>query len=239
MILNLSVSLFVSSLSFIRYDFAVYGLLAPEIGACFFPDSSEELQLINSFGVYLAAFLMRPLGAILFGEIGDRVVGRKHALVFSILLITIPSILMGMLPGYEVLGMTAPILLVLLRMAQGLSVGGQLAGSYVLSIEQSSSKSRGFRGAVCDASSVGGFLLASAVTTITRSILSTDQLDEWGWRVPFLFSLVLAPLLYYIVSNTEESKLWSERKGRTRGSLRGSRCQPNTGRSRFVSKSLS
>lgn len=211
MILNLSVSLFVSSLSFIRYDFAVYGLLAPEIGACFFPDSSEELQLINSFGVYLAAFLMRPLGAILFGEIGDRVVGRKHALVFSILLITIPSILMGILPGYEVLGMTAPILLVLLRMAQGLSVGGQLAGSYVLSIEQSSSKSRGFRGAVCDASSVGGFLLASAVTTITRSILSTDQLDEWGWRVPFLFSLVLAPLLYYIVSNTEESKLWSER----------------------------
>ena len=194
-----------------RYDFAVYGLLAPEIGACFFPKSTRELQLINSFGVYLAAFLMRPLGAILFGEIGDRLVGRKHALVFSILLITVPSILMGILPTYDRWGVIAPISLVLLRMAQGLSVGGQLAGSYVLSIEQSSSRTRGFRGSVCDASSVGGFLYASAVTTLTRSILSEEQVDAWGWRVPFLFSLILAPILYYIVGNTEESKLWSER----------------------------
>jgi MHS family proline/betaine transporter-like MFS transporter len=137
-----------------RYDFAVYGLLAPEIGGCFFPGSSKELQLINSFGVYLAAFLMRPMGAILFGEMGDRVVGRKNALVFSILLITIPSILMGCLPTYATWGWIAPVLLVLLRMLQGLSVGGQLAGSYVLSIEQSSSRSRGFRGSICDASSV-------------------------------------------------------------------------------------
>jgi MHS family proline/betaine transporter-like MFS transporter len=137
-----------------RYDFAVYGLLAPEIGSCFFPESSEELQLISSFGVYLAAFLMRPLGAILFGEMGDRMVGRKHALVVSILLITIPSILMGCLPTYYTWGPIAPALLVLLRMMQGLSVGGQLAGSYVLSIEQSSSRSRGFRGSICDASSV-------------------------------------------------------------------------------------
>jgi hypothetical protein len=136
------------------YDFAVYGLLAPEIGAAFFPSSSKELQLVSSFGVYLAAFVMRPIGAILFGEIGDRIVGRKHALVFSILLITVPSVLMGVLPAYERWGMVAPILLVLLRMMQGLSVGGQLAGSYVLSIEQSSTKTRGFRGSVCDASSV-------------------------------------------------------------------------------------
>ncbi len=97
---------------------------------------------------------MRPVGAILFGELGDRLVGRKNALVFSILLITVPSILMGMLPGYNTLGAAAPILLVLLRMLQGLSVGGQLAGSYVISIEQSSSRTRGFRGSVCDASSV-------------------------------------------------------------------------------------
>lgn len=138
----------------LRYDFAVYGLLAPEIGGSFFPSSSRELQLINSFGVYLAAFLMRPLGAILFGEMGDRLVGRKNALVFSILLITVPSILMGCLPTYQAWGAAAPVLLVLLRMMQGLSVGGQLAGSYVLSIEQSSSRSRGFRGSVCDASSV-------------------------------------------------------------------------------------
>lgn len=97
---------------------------------------------------------MRPLGAIFFGEIGDRIVGRKNALVFSIVLITVPSILMGMLPTYDTWGWASPVLLVLLRMVQGLSVGGQLAGSYVLSIEQSSSRSRGFRGSICDASSV-------------------------------------------------------------------------------------
>jgi MHS family proline/betaine transporter-like MFS transporter len=137
-----------------RYDFAVYGLLAPEIGAAFFPSASRELQLINSFGVYLAAFLMRPIGAILFGEMGDRLIGRKYALIVSIVLITVPSVLMGILPGYNTWGAAAPILLVILRMMQGLSVGGQLAGSYVISIEQSSSKNRGFRGSVCDASSV-------------------------------------------------------------------------------------
>ena len=189
----------------------MYGLLAPEIGHNFFPNSSGELQLINSFGVYLAAFLMRPIGAVLFGEIGDRMVGRKHALIFSILLITVPSILMGCLPGYHKWGFISPVILVILRMMQGLSVGGQLAGSYVLSIEQSSAKTRGFRGSVCDASSVGGFLLASAVTTTTRSVLTDEQVDAWGWRLPFLFSLLLAPALYYIVSNAEESKFWSER----------------------------
>ena len=154
---------------------------------------------------------MRPLGAILFGEMGDRMVGRKNALVFSILLITVPSILMGLLPTYYTWGWISPVLLVILRMLQGLSVGGQLAGSYVLSIEQSSSSTRGFRGSICDASSIGGFLLASAVTTVTRSIFTEEQVNEWAWRLPFLFSLVLAPLLYHIVSHTEESKLWSER----------------------------
>jgi MHS family proline/betaine transporter-like MFS transporter len=213
--------------------------LAPEIGSSFFPKSSKELQLINSFGVYLAAFLMRPLGAILFGEMGDRMVGRKNALAFSIVLITVPSVAMGMLPTYDMWGAAAPILLVILRMMQGLSVGGQLAGSYVLSIEQSSSLTRGFRGSICTASSVstmksppgncfgcavllifcsavghnqvGGFLLASAVTSVVRHILSEDAVNEWGWRIPFWFSLVLAPILYKIVRNTEESKLWSER----------------------------
>jgi len=193
------------------YDFAVYGLLASEIGAAFFPQSSKKLQLINSFGVYLAAFLMRPLGAIFFGELGDRLVGRRNALVFSIVLITVPSVLMGLLPSYEVWGAAAPILLVILRMMQGLSVGGQLAGSYVLSVEQSTSRNRGFRGSICDASSVGGFLLASGITTAVRHIFTEEQVNDWAWRVPFWFSLLLAPVLYHIVGHSEESKFWEDR----------------------------
>jgi MFS family permease len=122
---------------------------------------------------------MRPLGAILFGEIGDRLVGRKHALVFSILLITVPSVLMGMLPGYAQWGAFSPTLLVLLRMMQGLSVGGQLAGSYVLSIEQSSTKARGFRGSVCDASSVRNHLFANLKNQKTTGVvfLSVTKID--------------------------------------------------------------
>lgn len=186
--------------------------MSAEIGAAFFPQSSEKLQLINSFGVYLAAFLMRPIGAVLFGEIGDRLVGRKNALIFSILLITVPSVLMGILPGYGSWGVVSPVLLVVLRMLQGLSVGGQLAGSYVISIEQSSSRSRGFRGSICDASSVGGFLLASAVTSTVRYALTKEEVDAWGWRLPFLFSLLLAPILYNVVNHAEESKNWQEEK---------------------------
>mmetsp|Transcript_34336 Transcript_34336/g.50477 ORF Transcript_34336/g.50477 Transcript_34336/m.50477 type:complete len:579 (-) Transcript_34336:310-2046(-) len=193
------------------YDFAVYGLLATEIGSNFFPKSSEMIQLMSSFGVYLAAFIMRPLGAILFGELGDRLVGRKNALMFSIILITVPSVLMGLLPTYHTIGSIAPIFLVILRMMQGLSVGGQLAGSYVLSIEQSTSYNRGFRGSVCDASSVGGFLMASAVTTIVRGCFDEETVNDWAWRIPFWFSLALAPLLYFIVNRTEESKFWAER----------------------------
>lgn len=193
------------------YDFAVYGLLSSEIGACFFPQSNKKMQLMNSFGVFLAAFLMRPIGAILFGEIGDRLWGRKYALVMSIVMITVPSVLMGFLPGYNTMGIAAPIVLILLRMVQGLSVGGQLAGSYVVSIEQSTVHNRGMRGSICDASSIGGFLTASLVTTIVRNIFTKDQVDAWAWRLPFWLSLVLAPILYHIVSKTEESKFWSER----------------------------
>jgi nitrate/nitrite transporter NarK len=201
-----------------RYDFAVYGLLAPEIGRAFFPHTSEKLQLINSFGVYLAAFLMRPLGAIMFGEIGDRMIGRKNALVFSIVLITVPSILMGLLPSYETWGWASPALLVVLRMLQGLSVGGQLAGSYVLSIEQSSSRTRGFRGSVCDASSVspsrldrfllqlfdaqnlthtslfctGRWLLACFCCNYRHPVFLVIRSDDMGLAVPVLVQSVVS-----------------------------------------------
>jgi MHS family proline/betaine transporter-like MFS transporter len=169
------------------------------------------MQLIESFEVYFAAFLMRPVGAIVFGELADRYMGRKNALILSIVLITLPSILMGLLPGYQTLGSWAPVLLVILRMMQGLSVGGQLAGSYVLSIEQSTSKNRGIRGAICDASSVGGFLCATLVTTVTRCILREEIMEDWGWRVPFWISAMIAPFLFKVVHNTEESKHWEER----------------------------
>ena len=153
--------------------FAVY-----EIGAAFFPQSSKELRLINSFEFYLAAFLMKSLGAMVFGELDDRLVGRRNALVFSIVLVTVSSVLIGILPPNEVWDATAPILLALLRIMQGLSVGAQLAGSYVLSVKPSTSPSRGFRNNICDASSVGGFLLALGIITAVRYIFNEEQVND-------------------------------------------------------------
>lgn len=132
---------------------------------------AHSCACVLSLFVLTSDYNRRPLGAIVFGEMGDRVLGRKNALVVSIVLITVPSVIMGLLPTYEMWGIAAPILLVLLRMMQGLSVGGQLAGSYVLSIEQSSSKTRGFRGSVCDASSVSrSFSMMGPMFPCTRCV---------------------------------------------------------------------
>jgi len=196
------------------YDFAVYGLMSTEIGHNFFPagqgEEGDREQLVAAFEVYFVAFLMRPIGAVVFGEIGDRWLGRKNALVLSIVLITIPSVLMGFIPGYGTIGEWAPTILVLLRIMQGLSIGGQLAGSYVLSIEQSTPHNRGIRGAICDVSSVAGFLAASAVCALARTFLRQEIMEDWGWRVPFWVSAVIAPVLYKVVHNTEESQHWEQ-----------------------------
>jgi MHS family proline/betaine transporter-like MFS transporter len=196
------------------YDFAVYGLMSNEIGHNFFPegegDESDREQLVAAFEVYFVAFLMRPIGAVIFGEIGDRWIGRKNALTLCIVLITIPSIMMGFVPGYATIGEWAPTILILLRIMQGLSVGGQLAGSYVLSIEASTPNNRGIRGAICDVSSVAGFLAASAVCSIARTCFRQEVMDDWGWRVPFWVSAVLAPILFKVVHSTEDTGKWEQ-----------------------------
>lgn len=172
------------------FDFAIYGYFAAAIGRAFFPSQDPVAQVLAAFGIFAVGFLMRPVGGALIGHIGDRY-GRRAALTFSVAAMAIPTFLVGALPGYEVLGMAAPIVLTLLRMIQGLSVGGEYTTSIVFMVERAPPGRRGFIGAMAGCGAVGGILLGSATGTLLASTMSPEALEAWGWRIPFLAGLLV------------------------------------------------
>ncbi|MFO1080581.1 MAG: MFS transporter [Reyranellaceae bacterium] len=170
------------------YDFAVYGYFATSIGRTFFPKADPVAQLLAAFGIFAVGFLMRPIGGAVFGHIGDRL-GRRVALNLSVIAMAVPTFLVGILPGYDTLGLAAPILLTGLRMVQGLSVGGEFTTSIVFMVERASPERRGLVGAVADLGAVTGILAGSASGAVLESLLSPESLHAWGWRVPFWIGL--------------------------------------------------
>jgi MHS family proline/betaine transporter-like MFS transporter len=172
------------------YDFAAYGYFAAIFGKNFFPSGNPVISLASAFGVFAAAFLMRPLGGALFGHIGDRF-GRKQALLTSAGLMTLATVAIGFLPTYAAVGAAAPLLLVLMRLLQGLSVGGEFATSIVFLVERSAPHRRGLLGSFASMGATSGVLLGSGVGVLETSLLSQAQLEAWGWRVPFLLGLAL------------------------------------------------
>ena len=173
------------------YDFAVYGYLATVIGKQFFPSENPAVSLIAAFGAFAAGFLVRPLGGILFGRIGD-LVGRQHAMIFSVLAMAIPTVLMGLLPTYEMIGIAAPVLIVLLRIIQGLSVGGEYTSSLVFLVEHAKPERRA-RTAIWGVwGATAGILLGSGIGAATTTLMTPDQLAAWGWRLPFLMGAFVA-----------------------------------------------
>ncbi len=179
------------------YDFTVYGFFATIIGVQFFPDADKTVQLISAFGVFAAGYLMRPIGGIVFGHIGDRQ-GRKKALVISVLLMAIPTTLIGLLPTYESIGWYSALLLVILRLLQGLSVGGEFTGSISFLVEKAPKGKRGFFGSWSTFGVFGGMLLGSGLAAIVTSVLTQEQLHEFGWRIPFLFGAVIGVVGLYL-----------------------------------------
>jgi len=171
------------------YDFALYGYFATIIGQLFFPSTSVFASLMATFGVFAAGFIMRPLGGIIFGHIGDKI-GRKDALLWSIYLMALPTALIGLLPTYEQIGWLAPVLLTVIRLAQGLSMGGEFTGSMVFVVEHAPDHKRGLFGSWVVFSLVIGILVGSSIATLTCYTLTDEQLHAWGWRVPFLLSVV-------------------------------------------------
>ena len=172
------------------YDFAIYGYFAASIGRHFFPREDPVAQLLAAFGVFALGYLVRPIGGALIGHIGDRY-GRRNALTVSIAAMAIPTFLMGLLPGYETLGLLAPIALILLRMIQGLSVGGEYTSSMVFMVEQAPVGRRGLMGALTGCGTTLGILAGSGVGAATAAAMSTEALDAWGWRVPFLLGILV------------------------------------------------
>ena len=170
------------------YDFSVYGYFAATLGRHFFPSEDATASLLAAFGVFAAGFLMRPVGAVLFGHLGDRL-GRQTALIVSVLAMAVPTFLIGVLPDYAEIGLAASGLLVGLRLVQGISVGGELPTSVVFLVESAAPDRRGWMGSWSFFGSVGGILLGSAVGALTSTVFAAAALDAWGWRVPFLLGL--------------------------------------------------
>lgn len=186
------------------YDFAVYGYFAQVIGRHFFPADNPMTSLIASFGAFAAGFVMRPVGGIVFGHIGDKI-GRKAALTLSVLAMAIPTFLIGLLPDHSQIGSAAAVLLVLMRMIQGLSVGGEYTTSVVFLVEGAAPGRRGLAGSWSVFGAVAGILLGSAVGAVTTSFLSPEALHAWGWRLPFLIGLVVGLAGLYIRRHIPEA----------------------------------
>ena len=179
------------------YDFSVYGYFAANIGRHFFPTQDAVSSLIAAFGVFAAGFLMRPLGSLVFGHIGDKM-GRKMALTASVALMAIPTFLIGALPTYQQIGVTASVLLVLMRLLQGLSVGGEYTTSSIFLVERSAAGHRGFFGSFAEVGACSGILLGSALSALVTTVLDRAVVDSWGWRIPFLIGVTIGIVGLYI-----------------------------------------
>ncbi len=182
------------------YDFAVYGYFAMIIGKLFFPMTDPAVSLIASFGAFAAGFLVRPLGGLVFGRIGD-LVGRQKAMTLSVIAMAVPTVLMGCLPTYETIGIAAPILLIVLRIIQGLSVGGEYTSSLIFLAENAPKNRKAFTAVWGVWGGTAGILLGSGVGLLVSSILSDDQLVNWGWRIPFAIGGLVALTGWWIRSN--------------------------------------
>ena len=192
------------------YDFFLYGAAAALIfPTAFFGEASPSTALILSLLTFAAGFIARPIGGIIFGHYGDRV-GRKKTLVMALILMGVSSTLIGLLPTYAMIGITAPILLTSLRFAQGLAIGGQWGGAMLLVTESAPSNQRGYYGAFAQAGAPVGVILANLAFITTSALVSEESFYSWGWRIPFLASAILIGISMYIQLNLEDTKAFKE-----------------------------
>ena len=192
------------------YDFFLYGAAAALIfPTAFFGEAPPSTALILSLLTFAAGFIARPIGGIIFGHYGDRI-GRKKTLVIALILMGVSSTLIGLLPTYAMIGVTAPILLTSLRFVQGLAIGGQWGGAMLLVTESAPSDKRGYYGAFAQAGAPIGVILANLAFIITSSLVSEESFYSWGWRIPFLASAILIGISMYIQLNLEDTKAFQE-----------------------------
>jgi MFS family permease len=205
--------IFASSLGtvFEWYDFYLYATLAPFFAALFFPKGNDTAALLSSFATYAAGFLVRPFGALVFGRVGD-IVGRKYTFLVTITVMGAATFAVGLLPTFTAIGWAAPVLLVLLRLLQGLALGGEYGGAATYVAEHAAEHRRGYDTSWIQTTATLGFFLALMVILLCRVGFSKEEFAEWGWRIPFLVSVVLLAFSIYIRLKLEESPVFKKIK---------------------------
>jgi MHS family proline/betaine transporter-like MFS transporter len=193
------------------YDFSVYAFVAVIIARKFFPQGDEVTALLSTFLAYGLGFVARPLGGIVLGAVGDTH-GRKTALLITIALMAIGTVLVGVLPTYSAIGIVAPLLLVVARLMQGFSAGGEWGSSTAYIVEWAPADRRGFFGSFQQTSVVAGLLLGSAVAATFNTLLTPEQMDAWGWRVPFLLGGILGPVGLWMRRTIDETPAYMKAK---------------------------
>ncbi len=199
------------------YDFYLYAVLAPFFAALFFPPGNDTAALLSAFATYAAGFLVRPFGAIVFGRIGD-LVGRKYTFLITIVLMGLSTFAVGLMPTYAQVGIWAPIILVSLRLVQGLALGGEYGGAATYVAEHASADRRGYATSWIQTTATLGFFLALIIIGICREYLPGDDFKQWGWRIPFLLSLILLFFSVYIRLRLNESPVFTQMKEEGRSS---------------------
>ena len=211
--------IFASSLGtvFEWYDFYLYAVLAPFFAALFFPPGNQTAALLSAFAAYAAGFLVRPFGALVFGRIGD-LVGRKYTFLVTIVFMGGSTFLVGLLPTYSSIGWFAPILMVTLRLVQGLALGGEYGGAATYVAEHAPHNKRGYDTSWIQTTATLGLFLALLVIYLCRSNMDTKSFAEWGWRIPFWASLILLVFSIYIRLKLHESPVFQKMKSEGKGS---------------------
>lgn len=186
------------------FDIGVYGYLAVTMGAVFLSEADPSSQLLFSLGVFAATFIARPLGGMIFGRIGDRI-GRQKTLAATLIMMAASTFIIGLLPGYAQIGMAAPVLLIIMKLIQGFSTGGEYAGATTFVTEYAPDKRRGFLASILDLGSYMGFALGALTVSILQLTLSQETMLDWGWRIPFLVAGPLGAIAIYFRLKIEES----------------------------------
>jgi len=193
------------------YDFYLYAILAPFFAALFFPSGNQTAALLGAFGAYAAGFLVRPFGALIFGRIGD-LVGRKYTFLITIIVMGTSTVLVGFLPSYASIGFAAPLILVALRLAQGLALGGEYGGAATYVAEHAPDEKRGYATSWIQTTATVGMLFALVIIGICRATLPAAAFSSWGWRIAFWFSIPLLLISVYIRLKLNESPIFRRMK---------------------------
>src|ERR1700732_1960928 len=193
------------------YDFYIFGSLAAVISPLFYPAGNDTLALIAYLSTFAVGFVVRPFGALFFGRIGD-IVGRKYAFLVTLTIMGGATALIGLLPTYATAGWFAPISLLAIRVLQGLALGGEYGGAAVYVAEHVPDRKRGFYTSFIQITATLGLFVSLLVVLATQSVMTKEQFAEWGWRIPFLLSIVLVTISLYIRLKMKESPIFSQLK---------------------------